>query len=155
MFPEKVAKVLQTADHCALATRDRDNVPAVHQGFGQLAGPGPNEVSVIIPEVFAGRLRENLKDNGRAALGFGEGVSHESYQIKGRCVAVRAPTAPDLEAKARAIDSMLGFLKNFPVKVDLLHAMKDAPCVVVTLTVDEIYNQTPGPGAGEKIAVGA
>ena len=152
-IPGKIASFLEQRANVAMAgTRDEDLVPHGHRVTGWRLGPERETMECFIPEKFTEHLIGSLQDNGRIAVTVEEFPSHETYQFKGRYLTHR-PLAPDdltihEQCRERFARSVRTFL-NLPEGV--LRAFILKPHVVVTFEVEEIYLQTPGPGAGSRI----
>jgi hypothetical protein len=152
---QRMAAFLQGPTYTHAGTRDAQNVPAHHLVMGLAIAPDREHVTLLIPEHAAAGLRENLADNGRVAISSGEAVSHENYQLKGVCTEVRPCTAADHEVQDRwqaALDAYLtkyGFPEAYR---NVARRMKARPAVAVTFRIEEVFDQKPGPGAGERIS---
>jgi hypothetical protein len=106
-------------------------------------------------EASSPRLLEALRDNGRIALTFEEIGTHETYQVKGRYLSHRPVEPAEIalagatrERFARSVRS----LSNDEQIAALMAASIPSPGVAVEIGVDEVFVQTPGPGAGARIA---
>jgi hypothetical protein len=150
--------VIQIADGPAWAhagTRDASLVPHHHVTWGLRVMQDGLHVEALIPHGFVGKLRENLADNGRLALTVGEPKSHETYQLKGFGEGVREPTDDERTFQARWAEILLRHLAAGGTPEHLREKMKliaSLPSTYVRLRVEEIYVQTPGPTAGQRIA---
>lgn len=135
-------------------TRDRENIPASHAVFGVRISPDREHLTALVAEHWTHGLRENLADNGRFAVTLGLNSTHETYQLKGTCTEVLAATAADLAAQDRWVQGSVDEMKKVGAPdqwAQALANMKVRPCVAVTIRIEELYVQTPGPGAGEKV----
>jgi hypothetical protein len=135
-------------------TRDAALRPAHVCVVGAMVDDDHRTVTFFIPESRAARLLSDLRDNGRVAFGFGL-ASHEAYQLKGTFLASRPMTAADTalqEAYRRRL--FTAFRKVYPEETARPYALGVAytPGVAVSFRVDEVYLQTPGPGAGTRMA---
>lgn len=153
MIPGKIASFLeQRANVASCGTRDKDLVPHAHRVSGWRVGPERETMELFVPEPFTEHLLASLQDNARIALTVEEFPSHETYQLKGNYIGHRPPGADDLaiheQCRERFVRSLRSFL-NLPEEV--LRAFILKPDVVVSFKVEEIYLQTPGPGAGSRI----
>ncbi|HET7574705.1 MAG TPA: hypothetical protein VFJ99_06270 [Solirubrobacterales bacterium] len=132
------------------ATRDGDLQPEIARGWG----PGPSadgarlDLCLIAPSGSA--TRANLEANVSIAVNCTRPSTYRAVQIKGRVTEVRAPTEDDL---ARAAEHAEAFT------ADTAKVGSPAPSafyigavdLAVTLEVDELYDQTPGPAAGSRL----
>ena len=115
-----------------VATANQEGMPNVTpKGTIQVL----DENTIIFADLFSLKTRDNLKNNPKVAVTL---VDHEKfigYQFKG---------------KVELIDSGPLYEK---VKEELKEAPKPLPepKYVAKITVEEIYDQSPGPNAGKKI----
>jgi hypothetical protein len=111
-------------------------------------------VSFFVPEARSARVLSDLQDNGRVALGIGL-VSHEAYQLKGTYLSSR-PTGDEDNALQEAYRAKLlaALRQAYPDQIarPVVLGFAYRPGVAVTFRADEIFLQTPGPGAGNRMA---
>lgn len=138
----------------AAGTRDADLRPAHICVVGAVVEDDRRTVTFFVPESRSGRLLSDLRDNGRVAFSFGL-ASHEAYQLKGTYLSARPTTADDV-ARQDAYRTMLltACRKVYPEEMARPYALGVAyqPGIAVTFRVEEIFVQTPGPGAGTRMA---
>ena len=136
----------------AVGTRDRDRVPHVHKVSGWRVEPDQETIACSIPAAFTRHLMESLEDNGQVALTVEEIGPHETYQFKGVFVDAQPCTAADRHAADRVRER---FARVVPHHLGVSEAASRAfgmdPEVTVRFRVQEIYVQTPGPGAGRRL----
>ncbi len=131
----KISKELQDFMQGKLgwvATASKDGAPNVTpKGTVQAL----DENTIIFADLFSLKTRDNLKNNPQVAVTLVDLEKFVGYQFKG---------------KAELIDSGPLFDK---VKEDLKKAPKPLPepKYVAKITVEEIFDQSPGPNAGKKI----
>jgi len=155
VIPERVVEVLQGPAFVQVGTRDAQRRPAHTFAVGAIADAERNTVTFIVPEGRSARILSDLRDNGRVALGAAL-ASHEAYQLKGTYLSSRPSGAEDIalqEAYRRNLYSgacQAGFPEEIARPLTLGFAYR--PGVAITFRVEEVFLQTPGPGAGEKMA---
>jgi hypothetical protein len=108
-------------------------------------------VTIFVPAARSERLLRNLRENGRVALGLAL-ASHEAYQLKGTYVSSR-PTddAERTRQEARRAALLADALKaGYPPAIarPLVLGLAYTPGVAITFRAEEVFLQTPGPGAG-------
>jgi hypothetical protein len=137
-------------------TRDKDLVAGYHIVMGVRASADRRQLLLNVPGPYAVSLRANAADNGQIAVGCSEAETHRTYQFKGRVVDVRDANAEDLASRDGWVAAMKpGLLAHgWTGLADVLEYVKAAPLVTVTMTVEQVFDQTPGPGAGEPLKVG-
>jgi hypothetical protein len=155
MIPGKILRFLDERANAGFAgTRDANLVPTGHRvSAWQVDAPG-RTLTAFIPSSSAARLVEHVLDNGRIALTFEEVGTHETYQIKGRYLNHRPvrPTEVDIakgtrERFAKSLRSLNGDERG----AAMLAASIPSPALAVEIEVQEVFVQTPGPGAGTRI----
>ena len=156
MIPGKIVRFLEERANVAIAgTRNRDLVPRGHRVTGWLVSEGGRIVRLFVPEASVPNLIEALEDNGRLAVTFEEVGTHETYQLKGRYVSHRPVQPAETDIASRTRERFVRNLRSlFPNErmPDMLGRSIAPPAVVVEMEVREVFLQTPGPGAGTRLA---
>jgi hypothetical protein len=107
----------------------------------------------FVPE-SATRLVEALLDNGRIAVTFEELGTHETYQIKGRYLSHRPVRPAEIDIAGRARERFVKGVRSLYPDEQLAAAVRASvpvPSLAVEIEVEEVFLQTPGPGAGGRI----
>lgn len=108
-------------------------------------------ITAFVPREAAGRILPDLEENGRAALVFGRPTDDRACQIKGAFAGAR-PAAPREKALVlRQVERFCADLDAIGMPAAVSAAWKTWPCTAIRIRVAEVFNQTPGPGAGERI----
>jgi hypothetical protein len=154
VIPDRVVEVLHGPAFIQVGTRDANLRPAHAFAVGAAVHPDRQTVTFYVPEGRSARLLDDLRDNGRVALGVAL-ASHEAYQLKGTFLSAR-PTGDEDLARQEAYRATLYATARqaYPEEIarPLTLGFAYRPGVAVTFRVDEIFLQTPGPGAGSKLA---
>jgi len=155
MIPGKLVRFLEERANVAVSgTRDEELVPHVHGVSGWRIGKDAETITSLIPGAFMRDLVESLQDNGQYALTVEEIPTHETYQFRGRYVSHRAIEPQDLSTvetiRQRFVKGLWVMYPDLPV--ELLRIFILEPEIAITFKVNEIYLQTPGPGAGSRIS---
>lgn len=154
MIPGKIVRFLEQDANVAFAgTRDRHLVPHGHRVWGWRVGADRRTLTALVPEPFTAHLVESLEDNGQFALTIEEFPSHETYQFKGRYLRHRPAQPGDVEVVDRIRERFVKKLRPIfaDAPEDVLRACVLSPHLAVDFEVVEIYLQTPGPGAGQRV----
>lgn len=154
MIPDRVVEVLHGPAVMLVGTRDAGLRPAHTCAVGAVVHDDRRTVTFFVPESRSARLLSDLQDNGRIAFDFGW-VSHEAYQLKGTCLSSRPTTAEDVARQEAYRAKLLAAARQvYPDEIARPWALGFAyhPGVAVTFRVEEVFLQTPGPGAGTRMA---
>jgi hypothetical protein len=154
MIPGKIVRFLEHYANVGFAgTRSQDLVPYGHRVSGWRTGADGRSLTALIAEGFTARLIESLEGNGEFALTVEEFPSHETYQFKGRYLRHRPLQREDIEVvdriRQRFFKSVRPIFADGPE--DRLTAFVLKACLAVEFEVQEVYLQTPGPGAGTRL----
>jgi hypothetical protein len=154
VIPDRVVEVLEGPAFVQVGTRDARLRPAHTYVVGAIAHADRTTVTFIVPEGRSARMLSDLQDNGRVALTMSL-ASHESYQMKGTYLSSRPTGDQDVElqeayrAKLYAAARQAGFPEEIARPLTLGFTYR--PGVAITFRVEEIFRQTPGPGAGDRM----
>jgi hypothetical protein len=166
MIPQDIVRFLDGATVGFGATRDDKLVPLVHFTVGWTVGEDRQTITCLFPASHSEALIPSLEENGRfsfTVLGSTSGPRasnppnpsvdfHECYQLKGDYVASCPADQADLalvERKGEQFKALFQALFGFSDAA--CNARFRSPVLAMTFKVHEIYDQTPGPGAGARI----
>jgi Pyridoxamine 5'-phosphate oxidase len=133
-----------------VATVDDDGAPRAGRGWVAVDAGHPGRIRVVVgaddPAMVA-----NLRPGARIAVTSGDVRTLRSTQVKGRVDTVGPTSDDDLTAMAGAVD---GFVRavhevdgNPP---EQLRRLLPNAVLAVEIDVDEVFDQSPGPGAGSR-----
>ena len=121
-------------------------------GLTVRADADPPEVRLLLP-VASVRTRENLEATGRIAITVTDVETLRSAQVKGRLARFEPATAADARAHERSFVALCDAIQRADgTDPALLLNMKPGPLTAVVATLEEVYDQTPGPAAGVRLA---
>ena len=148
LSPAQIA-FLEGPNTLAIATQDGNLVPEVTRAL-TLRHLGDGRVVVWVVAHTAGGAVANLQREPRIAVGASRPSSHQTFQLKGRAVTVR-DAAPEAQATIeRAFEDFVKEAGAVGLPARLLQPVVRWPALEIVVEVNEIYDQTPGPGAGER-----
>jgi hypothetical protein len=140
------------------AARDRALRPSLHWISSWILSEDRRRLRLGISKGFVDGLAEALAANGELAATFEHIGPHETYQFKGTAEGVLAAEGADRDAwerqRARFAETVLRFDRGIPATAEQLRSYISPPGAAVVLAVREVFLQTPGPGAGSRLAPG-
>jgi hypothetical protein len=155
MIPVKIIRFLEDRANVSFAgTRDGNLVPRGHRVSGWQADGTGRTLTIFFPSSEETRLVEALQNNGPIAVTFEEVGTHETYQIKGRYLSHRPVRSMEIDIANRERERFArGLHSLFPdgQMAAFLKSSIPPPGVAVEIEVQEVFVQTPGPGAGARI----
>ena len=143
-----LAELLSTGVGILVATRSADLKPAITRGWGPLLDGRRLELSVTAPS--GSETIANLESMGVIAVTASRPTTYSTMQMRGVIDHLGAPTE-DQRARVQS------HLETFYVEVATLGVQAGVKNLflgdlhVVNFTVEELYDQTPGPTAGTRL----
>ncbi|MDF2233744.1 hypothetical protein P2H44_14380 [Albimonas sp. CAU 1670] len=139
-------------------------------GVGDIAGrPIAAVAGACVPDPEAGELRlyvdaagpgaarllAAVRAGGTVGASFTD-LSHRSIQAKGARARLEPPTARDHAEYRRQVRGHAEWLATAGFSPGFCHAFSDveeSDAVMIVFAPEQVFHQTPGPGAGEAIPV--
>jgi hypothetical protein len=133
-----------------VATRGADLLPEITRGWGPAIADDGLAVRLSLIAPPESRTRANLEANGSIAVNCTLPSSYRSVQVKGSATEL---LEPDEASLARAREHAAAFAEDTgrvgaPAPS---HLYVQAIDLVVSFSVEELYDQTPGPAAGSRL----
>lgn len=151
MIPDRVVEVLHGPTWIQIGSRDEALRPAHTMAVGAVVHDDRQTVTVFVPTARSGRVLRDLTGNGRIAVGLAL-VSHEAYQLKGTYISSRPTDDADRAGQeARRAALLASALEaGYPEAIarPLALGLAITPGVAITFRAEQVFLQTPGPGAG-------
>jgi len=149
-----VVTLLESDAVILVGTVAADGLPEASRGWGLTVRTNaePPEVRLLVP-VSSERARENLEATGRIAITVTDVETLRSAQVKGRVARFEPATDADLRAHERSFTALAEAIHRADgTSPSLLHNRKPGALTAVVATLEEVYDQTPGPAAGARLA---
>ncbi len=130
-----------------VGTCDAERRPAVSRGWGPRVADGGRTVELC---VAADRSRPaTALDPGSAiAVTFSRPSTYQGVQVKGHVLAAGAPTEEHLRLVGAHVNAFLEETAPLGLSPAILAGLAHGPLHAVTVAVEALFDQTPGPGAG-------
>jgi hypothetical protein len=146
-----MAKLLESGCALIVGTVDLDGLPEATRAWGARVPAGGSRVRFLVNS-DDDRSIDNLRTGGAVALTATDVPTLKSVQVKGRAVLVENATEDDLETTRQY---QAGFFEAVEATegtpVALLSRLVPAAFTAVECTVEELFDQTPGPTAGARL----
>ena len=152
MIGADLAAFLQEGVGIYIGTRNAALEPNGARALAALVGPGGTELVVYLADVAATRLMPDLDSNGQAAVTFGRPVDERAIQVKGTFVSARQARDDERPALDAQWEHFTRSLETIGVARQARSAWPRWPAIAITLTPTAIFEQTPGPKAGNQLA---
>jgi hypothetical protein len=131
------------------ATRDDGLRPEVVRGWGPAVTADGSSLTLCVPAPPGSRTRSNLEASGETAVLFVSAVDYRALQVKGRAVSLSEPTPEQLGLIEEHVLAFAGNAQHLGVELSQVrNYVQPVRHLAVTVSVREVYNQTPGRNAG-------
>lgn len=147
MIDRTLAAFLERGCAIIVGTTGLDGEPHAQRGWG-CSVVDPATIRLLL-DASDPVLSAHVDAGGWLACTAADVRTLESVQLKGRVVAVDAPARADLERAEQHNDELFDDIERTDFFPRVLTARMVPPAYTVAVVrVEEVYDQTPGPGAG-------
>lgn len=151
MPSEKLRTFLDGGISVIVATVDAEGVPSCCRGVAIDSKDDFDSVTVYVPAATAGETVANLATTRRIAVSCTEPLSHHSIQIKGLTRGVKLAASQDREFVAQRLEAFADTLDSFGLPRTVTRSLTHWPAFAIEVSVEQVFDQTPGPKAGEEL----
>ena len=152
MIEPDIVELIESPCAQIVGTVDADGLPDATRGWGAQLLDGGTKIRLLLASNAETSLR-NLRSTRRIAFTATHFLTLHSVQVKGVALTVEEATETDrarFEEFCAGCVRMLEEMDGTPES--LSRRFVPSGVVVCVLTVDELFDQTPGPGAGTRLA---
>lgn len=154
LLDEARAAFVQRHTSISVAARDAQLRPAVARAYGCRVAADRRQMTVFLCAVHAGAVLQCLRQHGEIAVAVARPHTHETVQLKGPVTNIAAVSAADREAMLAYRESFVEELASLGYTAEFVRGMFPGgdDCYAVTFAPTALFDQTPGPQAGRKLA---
>ncbi|MGO9273267.1 MAG: pyridoxamine 5'-phosphate oxidase family protein [Terriglobia bacterium] len=140
-----------------VGTRDSRLVPEITRAWGPRVSEDRQRVSLCVPFATSRKTLDNLEANGEIAVTFSLPTSYRTFQLKGRHATAAKPDDTDLEAVERHRDAFAAVNEPLGQSRERVYAFwqaeieTSAVLAKILFVPEQVFDQTPGPGAGRSL----
>ena len=151
MISQKLVDFVQGHTLHFVGSRDAKLRPMFSWAFGATVDTAEDTITFYVPNVEGAGTLGNFEENGMVALTVGDGATHETYQFKGPCLSIRPSEDKDTAIQDIHRQKLISHLAPLGYPEDIWNGFTIYPSTAVTFKVEDVFVQTPGPGAGNKL----
>src|SRR6185503_8149264 len=108
-------------------------------------------ITVYVPAATSHETMANIATTRRVAVTCSQIPSHESTQIKGLTRAVRLAPPSEQPFLQQRLEAFAGALELIGLPRSITRSMAFWPAYAIDVSVEEVFDQTPGPKAGNPL----
>jgi Pyridoxamine 5'-phosphate oxidase len=135
-----------------VGTRDEELRPDAVRGVGIRVWPGSCRLTVFLAAATSARAVANARANGRIAVTLSHPPTHRTVQVKGTVMEVREAAADDRPLIEKYVGAFADILTIVGMPPQLTGRLNRWPAFAVDVDIAEVFAQTPGPGAGNRMS---
>jgi hypothetical protein len=115
--------------------------------------PGASRLTVFLAAATSARTVANARATRRLALTLAYPATHRTVQIKGPVSDVRDAEPGDRELVERYIAAFADNLAAVGLPRATTLRLNRWPAFAVDVDIEDVFGQTPGPGAGNRMSI--
>ncbi|MET0211967.1 MAG: hypothetical protein ABW292_03140 [Vicinamibacterales bacterium] len=112
---------------------------------------GLQSVTVYLPVATSHETIQNLATTGRLAVAATHPIDHCATQLKGTRMDARLAREDEAPFVRERLDAFADVLDTIGVPKRLTRSVSHWPAFAVTIRVEQVFDQTPGPNAGSRL----
>ena len=151
LIPEELGTFLESGLAIVAATRDGDLDPDGAAALAVRVHEDRAGLTVFFYADAAAQMLRNLKSHPQIALDLDLPTTHRACQVKGLYVSSRPARDEERPEIERQLDAFAADLESIGIPRAMTAEWKSWPSTALEVRVTELYEQTPGPGAGEPL----
>lgn len=151
MLSPELKNTLESGLSVVVGTCDAALMPECTRSWGIRVLPAEQSVTIFLSHSFSAKTFENLRARQRIAISCTEPETHWAVQLKGQCRAIRSLTDEEdvfwrewRERFKRAIGAV-------GCRTDSFEELDSCTMSAVDVSVSDVFSQSPGPNAGQRI----
>lgn len=151
MLEGRLLQFVQGGISVLVGTVDGEGIPACCRAVALAPRDPAGVLTVYVPVATGAETVANVATTRRIAVACSHPIDHSSVQFKGTTREVRL-AQPSEEALVRErLDQFGDVLAGIGLPKAVTGAITHWPSFAIDVVVEEIFNQTPGPHAGEPL----
>lgn len=151
-MPHKLDPWTEGGTSIMVGTVDADGVPTCCRGFAINTKDHFETITVFVPAATAQETIANVATTRRMAVSVTVPGTHKSIQIKGVTRGVKLAPPEDEAYVTQRHHEFADVLNILGMPRKVTHRMAYWPAFAIDVTVEEVFDQTPGPRAGAPLA---
>jgi len=156
VFSPETTAFLEGGPALIVGTVDGDGAPTATRAWGLTVLSASDGECRLLLDRSAERALANLAATRVIAVTCADVPSFYSVQLKGELLRLEPATEADRERSGAYVDAFFGdIVRTDGSDLTSLHQMRPNEIVASVVRFDDIFDQTPGPGAGAALPAGS
>jgi hypothetical protein len=151
LLSDSLIELIESGVGIEVGTRDQQNVPEAQPALGAKVNHREATITLFLQAPLAARTRTNVEANGLVAVTFSRILDSFSVQLKGTARVVGEASAEHHAIAERYLVAFAEQLSIVGVPRSVTRRIRLRPGLVLEFTPLEVFQQTPGAGAGRRV----
>ena len=151
MTPERLARCLAPGASILVGTADPAGTPSCCRGVAIRTQDDLSTVTVYVPVATSHDTIHNLATTGQLAITSTHPVDNVATQFKGTSLEARLAREDEAPFVRARLDAFADVLDGVGVPRRLTRSLNHWPAFAITMRIEQVFDQTPGPKAGSPI----
>jgi hypothetical protein len=149
LITPSIAAFLEGPNSTMVASHDAGLVPEIARAVAVACAPDGQTVTVVLPTNPSADVIRQLQSDPRIAIVSELTPTHRTLQLKGRATSIRPSRDDERPAIEAALTAFSNQLEQIGMPRRLTERLVVWPATSIEVRVEQIFEQSPGPGAGD------
>lgn len=151
MSTPSIHRCLEAGLAILVGTVDAQGTPSTCRGIAVAPADAADAITAYVPVATSQDVIRNIALTKRIALAASHPISHRSTQVKGVAIDARLAREDEAPYVRERLEAFAEVLDKIGVPRRVTRSVAHWPAFAVTIKVEQIFDQTPGPNAGARI----
>ena len=151
LISAELADFIESGLSINVGTRGKDLEPDGVIAWAGKVHDDRTQLTIYMHKEAAQAILRNLRKYPEIAVLFERPTSHRACQVKGRFVSTRPAKAVERSKVEQQVEGFFVDLERIGIPRTLIAALDIWPCLAIEMRATDLFEQTPGPGAGEPL----
>jgi hypothetical protein len=152
MSQTRVQRCLEAGLSVLVGTADAAGKPSCCRGIAISTPDELATITVYVPVATSHEAIQNVATTKKLAVTVTHPRDNFAAQFKGEVVEARLAREDEAALVRTRLDALAGMLDRIGVPQRLSRSVAHWPAFAVTMRVEQMFDQTPGPNAGRPVA---
>ena len=141
-------RCLEGGTSILLSTVDPRGVPACCRAIAVNSGDGFRSMTVYVPVATSREIIANVASTKRLAISVSHPLDYDTVQLKGTTTGVRLANDDEQALVEKRLDEFADVLSEIGLPRKITRSITHWPAFAIEMNVEQVFDQTPGPKAG-------
>jgi hypothetical protein len=151
LFSDELVAFIESGLSINVGSRDSELEPDGVVAWAARVHDDRTQLTIYLHKQAAEAMVRNLRVHPEFAVLLERPTTHRGCQVKGRFISTRPAKPSERAVVERQAESFCADLEGIGIPRALSSCAEIWPCAAIQMRATELFEQTPGPGAGEPL----